>query len=93
LPRGSELSPVRVAVSVPKKRTPLAVNRNRIKRLIREAWRLNKDNLYASLPPEKQLHLFFIFTGNPNPEFQQVEQSVQKIIAALQQLLNLKEDA
>lgn len=80
-------------MSVPKKRIPLAVNRNRIKRLIREAWRLNKYQLYQVLPEDKQLHLFFIFTGIPNPDFQQIEQSIQKAIDTLQQLLNLKKDA
>lgn len=80
-------------MSVPKKRIPLAVNRNRIKRLIREAWRLNKYQLYQAFPEDKRLHLFFIFTGIPNPDFQQIEQSIQKAIDTLQQLLNLKKDA
>ena len=37
---------VRVLVSVSKKRFHHAVNRNRVKRLMREAWRKNKAALY-----------------------------------------------
>ena len=41
--------PVKVVISVPKKRFKRAVNRNRIKRLIRESYRLNKKSLYELL--------------------------------------------
>jgi ribonuclease P protein component len=61
LPRGEELSPVRIGFTIPKKKFRKAVQRNRIKRLIREAWRLNKHLLYPSVPADKQVHLFIIF--------------------------------
>jgi len=41
--------PVKVVISVPKKRFKHAVDRNRIKRLIRESYRLNKKSLYEIL--------------------------------------------
>ena len=46
--RRDESRPVtcRVLVSVSKKRFHHAVNRNRVKRLVREAWRRNKAALY-----------------------------------------------
>ena len=42
--KGPEVKePFQVAISVPKRRVPLAVGRNRIKRRIKEAYRLNKE--------------------------------------------------
>lgn len=41
--------PVSILVSVPKRLFKRAVKRNRIKRQIREAYRLNKDILYQAL--------------------------------------------
>jgi ribonuclease P protein component len=72
-----------MGVSVPKKRTALAVNRNRVKRLVHEAWRLNKHHLYPIIPADTQLHLFFVFTGTPNPDFKTIEHAVLKSIEML----------
>ena len=41
--------PIRIAFSVSKKRFPLAVDRNQMKRKIREAYRLKKSDIYAKL--------------------------------------------
>ena len=41
--------PIRIAFSVSKKRFPLAVDRNHMKRKIREAYRLKKSDIYAKL--------------------------------------------
>lgn len=43
--------PVAVLVSVSKRRLKRAVKRNRVKRQVREAYRLNKHLLTAALPP------------------------------------------
>ena len=41
--------PVKVLIGVPKKRFKHATDRNRIKRLFREVYRLNKETLFAVL--------------------------------------------
>ncbi len=41
--------PIRIAFSVSKKRFPLAVDRNDMKRSIREAYRQKKSDIYANL--------------------------------------------
>lgn len=53
--------PVQVLVSVSKKRLHHAVDRNRVKRQIREAYRLNKQQLRDSIPANQQLTLAFIW--------------------------------
>lgn len=82
--RGPKDAPVRVGFSVPKKRMPHAVQRNRIKRLCREAWRLQKHALYPLVPADKQMHLFFIFIGKEIPDFKESKQAVSGIIHNLQ---------
>lgn len=66
-----------------------AVDRNKVKRLMREAYRLQKHTLQQVLI-EKQsgLDLFFIYTGKEIPAYQYV---VEKIGESLQQLIELIE--
>ena len=78
---------------MPKKRTPHATDRNRIKRLIREAWRLNKHLFYEDIPRELHLHLFFIFTGQANPDFPIIEKSILSAIENLRKQVKPKTDA
>jgi len=62
-----------------------AVDRNRIKRLIREAWRLEKNELKETLKTSnQQLNVFFIYTGNELPDFTLVK---DKVAVALKKLL------
>ncbi len=93
LPRNDQQSPARMIVSVPKKRIPHAVDRNRLKRLIREAWRLHKQLLYTQIPAEKQYHIFFIFTGQIHTDFQTIETVIMKAIAKINDSKNKETDA
>ena len=56
----SDSEPVRMMVSVPKKRFKRAVKRNRLKRLLREAYRLNKAAL-IDIIQQKNLNLQIAF--------------------------------
>ena len=62
-----------------------AVDRNRIKRLTREAYRLKKESL-ALLLKERQLSLslFFIYTGKELPDYRLVS---GKIAVALEKIM------
>lgn len=53
---------IKMGISVPKKKLRRAVDRNRVKRLVREAFRLQRHTLAAQVPAGQQLHLFFIYT-------------------------------
>jgi ribonuclease P protein component len=76
-----------VLISVPKKKFKRAVKRNRIKRLIREAYRLNKHLLLESLrAKEKGLLIGFLFVGNELPEWKTVEVAVVKAFAAFSRM-------
>lgn len=73
--------PIQFTVSVSKKKFKKAVQRNRIKRQVREAWRLNKPRLYKALQPSgKQFAFMVLYTANELFEYQEIEKSMQKII-------------
>ena len=77
--------PVQLLISVSKRNFKKAVDRNKIKRLIREAYRLNKHLLSDALTDSKgSLLLAFIYTAKTIPEFKEVE---RKIILILQRLI------
>lgn len=61
-----------------------AVDRNRIKRLTREAWRLQKNEIREKTSEkQKQLNVFFIYTGKELPDFKTVK---EKVAIALKKL-------
>lgn len=63
-----------------------AVDRNRVKRLLREAYRLQQQPLQQLVQEKKlTLSLFFLFTGKELPAFEEVHTQTGK---ALQKLIN-----
>jgi ribonuclease P protein component len=78
--------PLQIVISVPKKRFKRAVDRNTIKRQIREAYRLNKTSLWETLSfQQKQCVILFIYSQNNRYNFRDLE---SKIILTLQQIKN-----
>lgn len=76
--------PAQVAFSVPKRVFKRAVDRNRIKRLMREVYRKNKNTLYPLLQNTgKQWALLFIYNGRTVPSFNEVQ---EKLTLTLRQL-------
>jgi ribonuclease P protein component len=62
---GNGRVPVKVLITVPRKKFRLAVDRNRLRRKIREAYRLHKHQLEGPLSGiSASLKVGFIFTGD-----------------------------
>ncbi len=80
LPIEDSNTPLKIAFAVPRKRIRQAAKRNRIKRLMREAWRLNKHLLAEKEKPSPQI-LLLLYTGKEeNPTFRQMEKAVRKLL-------------
>ncbi len=72
---------VQLLISVSKKRFKRAYKRNRVKRLVREAYRLNKHQLCADLDAQNlQLAVALIFLPNELPDFTTVEKGMKKAL-------------
>jgi len=71
----------KLGVSVSKRYFKRAVHRNRIKRLLRECYRLNKD-LYKSAFGEKTIAMLFWMSSEMPQKFQDVEAQFIKLCEA-----------
>ena len=69
--------PAQTAFTVSKKNFKRAVKRNRIKRVLREAYRINKHIIYDEFKDE-QLAVFIIFIGKELPEYIDIEIATRK---------------
>ncbi len=65
--------PAEIAISVPKKRFKRAVDRNKIKRHIREAYRKNKGELFYPFLIQQHIKLSFILIYVSNELFTAVD--------------------
>ncbi|BAG83448.1 MAG: ribonuclease P protein component [Candidatus Azobacteroides pseudotrichonymphae] len=76
--------PVSILISVSKKRLRHSFKRNRIKRLIRESYRLTKNRLWEYLfIKNKGLSLAFIYTGDELHSYAQIKTVMDKILDTL----------
>ena len=66
-----------------------AVDRNRIKRLIREAYRLQKNFLKENLKEKKwSLSVFITYTNKELPEFKLVNEKVAVVLKKLESIID-----
>jgi ribonuclease P protein component len=80
---------VQVLFSASKRRFPRAVDRNRVKRLLREVYRKNKQSLWTwALTNNQQLSIAIIYTGSDLVDYVQLEKLWMDLQARLIKKLN-----
>lgn len=78
-------------VGASKKNFARAVDRNRIKRLLREAYRKKKSALFDSLSLRVvHAEIFFIYSGKEMPEYSQLEEQISGLLSRLQKVVHEK---
>ncbi|MFS8082620.1 MAG: ribonuclease P protein component [Ginsengibacter sp.] len=85
LEQTSENNGLKAAFTASKKNFKKAVDRNRIRRLMKESWRLQKNELQLCLQSsQKSLDIFFIYTGKELPEYQFICRKMEEVIQKMQ---------
>lgn len=85
---------IKAGFTVSTKNFPRAVDRNRIKRLTREAYRLQKKELETGvLKNDYTLHLFFIYTGREIVDYEEISAQLKQLLDKLVKVIHEKHPA
>ena len=74
------MAPPKCAFTVPKRSFKHAVVRNKLKRRMREAYRLNKHMLNEKHSRNHVINIVFIYTGKEELSYAKIQKSIQKIL-------------
>lgn len=77
-------SEIKIGVSVPKRNFKKAVDRNLLKRRIREAFRIHQN----SIKVHGKLNIMFLYSGKEILEYSEIEKSMTALLAYLNSLSN-----
>lgn len=73
--------PAQIVISVPKRNFPRAVDRNKIRRQTREAYRKKKDVLYDFLQSKKiQCATMLMYIGKTSCDYHEIESKTEVIL-------------
>ena len=75
-------APVQFLISIPKKRLRKAVDRVKMRRRVREAYRLNRERI-RRLNPEENLDVAFVYIANTLTPYDRVERAMKKLLSTL----------
>lgn len=89
LPCTLKNTPLKVGVTVPKRNFKSAVDRNKIKRLLREGYRLNKHVIFNNI--DKEFALLFLYLGKKMPDYAEIEKSMIEVLAKFYKKVNNEE--
>ncbi len=76
---------IRFAATIPKKKFPKAVQRNRLRRQVKESFRLEKNLLYQLLGDKLNgcIDIMFIYTAPENLPYQKIERASKYLVKKL----------
>lgn len=81
-------TPVQFLISVPKRNFKRAVDRNKLKRRTREAYRKNKADLLIKPLAQKKICLMLVYIAKEKLEYIEIEQKVKEGLQRLVKTIN-----